>query len=138
MVSEEEGFFALQSMKTRVIVPFKEVVIGRFSTKLISELPDSPGKTIIEKDNDALACLLSNADESKGFVSLGQSKTVSREHVKIAWNPDTSQWELICLGKNGISVDKEQIDSSSPPLPLESKAAIRIGAVFLFFLLPKD
>ncbi|CEO96733.1 unnamed protein product (mitochondrion) [Plasmodiophora brassicae] len=71
-------------------------------------------------------------------VVLGDNKNISRCHARIAWNPDTSSFELTCLSKNGVFVDGQLSGPSNPPVPLHSRTLIQIGPRLIYFLLPKS
>ena len=46
------------------------------------------------------------ADESLGpHMGTCHSKSVSRRHLTISWDPDRDQWQLYVDSKNGVVVD---------------------------------
>jgi hypothetical protein len=54
-------------------------------------------------------------------VHLGSSKMISRRHVQIEYNYEKKQWELCCLGKNPVIIDRKVFEPGSPKIPLKSK-----------------
>jgi len=69
-------------------------------------------------------------------VDLGASKVVSRVHAKVEYNFVNRNFELTCLGKNGVFIDGRYYGKDSPPILLESKSLIQIGEKWFYFLLP--
>lgn len=70
-------------------------------------------------------------------VVLGDNMNISRQHAKIVFNFDTKNFELIVLGKNGVTVEDVLYTPESPPQPLRSQDLLVIGDKKLHFLLPK-
>eukprot|EP00742_Colponemidia_sp_Colp-10_P008349 GILJ01009040.1.p1 GENE.GILJ01009040.1~~GILJ01009040.1.p1 ORF type:complete len:266 (+),score=31.33 GILJ01009040.1:44-799(+) len=73
---------------------------------------------------------------TESYCSLGPSKSISREHCKITYNMDSKKFELICLGKNGVTVDRVLYTRECAPVELKSQDPILIGDVKFYFLLP--
>jgi hypothetical protein len=61
------------------------------------------------------------------FPSQGDNQGISRQHARIAWNPDAAAWELSVQGKNGVAVDGAQVAAGAEPVRLRSGAALVIG-----------
>lgn len=78
--------------------------------------------------------------DKPGHFEMGDGKSISRQHAELKWDPTNRRWSLICLGKNGLTVNGKAHtpDTCSPekPLPLANKDRIEIGEVDFFFLLP--
>lgn len=70
-------------------------------------------------------------------IELGHYRNISRKHAKISFNFTTKQFEILCMGKNGIKVDNKNYTSKSPPIPLIRGSEVQIGDSFFIFLLPK-
>ena len=62
-------------------------------------------------------------------------KSISRKHVKIAFNFEKHLFEIIVLGRNGAFVDEEWYPEGDVQ-PLRSGSLIQIGGVGIRFLLP--
>ncbi|KAL8898719.1 MAG: hypothetical protein Q9207_006559 [Kuettlingeria erythrocarpa] len=62
-------------------------------------------------------------------------KSISRKHVKIAFNFEKHLFEVIVLGRNGAFVDEEWYPEGDVQ-PLRSGSLIQIGGVGIRFLLP--
>lgn len=45
----------------------------------------------------------SNGEE--GHIFIGDSKLISRRHIKLHYNDENKRWELYLLGKNGLLID---------------------------------
>ena len=71
-------------------------------------------------------------------IQIGTSKSISREHAVIDWNPDNGSFEIKCLGKNGITVNQMLYKPDNIPAPLKQHSAIKIGDSRFYFLLPKE
>jgi hypothetical protein len=74
--------------------------------------------------------------EDEVDVDLGRSKLISRQHVRIEYNFQRRQFELKCLGKNGIYVDGRFYTKDHESIMLETKTLIQIGEKCFYFLLP--
>lgn len=71
-------------------------------------------------------------------VSLGDVKSVSRQHARIFYDFDKKGFFLLVLGKNGVMVDNIPYGPQAEPIRLRSQSRIQIGSdVSLHFLLPK-
>lgn len=49
---------------------------------------------------------LGRGDTTEEHISIGESKKISRIHALIYWEPDLLAFNLRCIGKNPIIVDK--------------------------------
>ncbi|KAL8809605.1 MAG: hypothetical protein Q9200_003277 [Gallowayella weberi] len=67
---------------------------------------------------------------------LTSHKSISRKHVKIAFNFEKNLFELMVLGRNGAFVDEEW-HAAGETQPLRSGSLIQIGGVGIRFLLPE-
>jgi hypothetical protein len=71
-------------------------------------------------------------------VVLGQDNmNVSRAHATIRWNFESRCFELLVMGKNGVTVRGALVTPASAPFPLRSQDVLQLGAFNLTFLLPK-
>ncbi|KAI9206646.1 uncharacterized protein BJ171DRAFT_579622 [Polychytrium aggregatum] len=76
-------------------------------------------------------------------IDLGPHKAISRRHAMLQYNFDEQRFDLIVLGKNGISVDNRLVLPSMGPFPLKHRAVLAFGSFSATFLLctvdnPKD
>lgn len=83
-----------------------------------------------------LPCCLGRAlSKDGGSIVVDVNDTLlSRQHVQIEWSQN-SGWKLVCLSKNGCTVDKKRIEKDGTA-PLLNGSAIRIGNARLYFTLP--
>ena len=76
------------------------------------------------------------ADESLGtFLGASHSKSVSRRHLTISWDPDRDQWQLYVDSKNGVVVDA-QFWEQGKTVDLFHRSAIKFGPCACYFVLP--
>lgn len=75
--------------------------------------------------------------KKKVNIELGHYRNISRKHAKISYNFTTKQFEILCLGKNGMKVDNKYYTSKSTAVPLHHGSEVQIGDSFFIFLLPK-
>ena len=69
----------------------------------------------------------SDAASPPNFIHLSDKMSLSRKHACIAWNEASDCWEIRCLSKNGISVDRRALKPEDGPTSLHHRSAIRIG-----------
>ena len=87
---------------------------------LITELPCSLGRA--------------SAIGGSSIVIDCNDVLLSRQHVEIKWSQEVG-WLLICLSKNGCTVDKKRYGKAAE-IALRNGSAIRIGNARLYFTLP--
>ena len=75
---------------------------------------------------------------AENFFEISVDKSISRRHMQISWNSYKAQWELTCLGKNGITMTN--ISKGSPYMlekgetkTLVGPTPLRIGTKDIFF-----
>ena len=105
-------------------------LVGRVGTE--SEDDASKREFLVK----ALPCYLGRAlSKESGCIVVDSTDTLlSRQHVQIAWTPKNG-WKLVCLSKNGCTVDKKRYEKDGTA-PLFNGSAIRIGNARLYFTLP--
>ena len=83
-----------------------------------------------------LPCTLGRAQIGEGgsIVIDCNDVLLSRQHVQITWSQEVG-WLLICLSKNGCTVDKKRYGRAAE-INLKNGSAIRIGNARLYFTLP--
>lgn len=69
-------------------------------------------------------------DESAGDISLSKSKSVSRHHATLL--VQDGRIEILCVGKNGLTVNGEQIEAGKQ-CALTPGAAVKIGCHCFYF-----
>lgn len=77
---------------------------------------------------------LSDNSDGASIVINGKDTLLSRQHVKIQWDPNNG-WQLLVLSKNGCTVDKTKY-TKDDTVNLHDGSAIRIGHSHLYFTLP--
>ncbi|KAK9805125.1 hypothetical protein WJX72_000415 [[Myrmecia] bisecta] len=70
-------------------------------------------------------------------VVLGDNMNISRKHAGIVYNFEKGVFELVVLGKNGVTVSGTLYTPSSPPLALRTRDLIQMGDRSFHFLLPR-
>ncbi|KAG2499551.1 hypothetical protein HYH03_002496 [Edaphochlamys debaryana] len=85
-----------------------------------------------------------NSKNSTLDLALGESTTLSRQHATIRYNFDTKCFELVVLGKNGVTVESAGTGAShlytpdSRPTQLNSRDLLIMGEKRFHFLLPRS
>ncbi|KAG7739360.1 hypothetical protein KL932_003454 [Ogataea haglerorum] len=93
-------------------------------------------KVLIGRNTDSHGA---DRHEDKVDIDLGPSKVVSRKHASISYNLEERRWELVILGRNGLKIDAQRINSTSNgsgPIFLNSGNIIDIGGTQMMFILP--
>ena len=105
-------------------------LVGRVGTE--SEDDASKREFLVK----ALPCYLGRAlSKESGCIVVDSTDTLlSRQHVQIAWTPKNG-WKLVCLSKNGCTVDKKKYEKDGVA-SLVNGSAIRLGNARLYFTLP--
>ncbi|CAG9316392.1 unnamed protein product [Blepharisma stoltei] len=85
-----------------------------------------------------LKVTLGRKQSGKGVLHIGDHKKISKEHAEISWSQEKRKFQIKCLSKNSLRVNKRKVDLESPPVDLENKDAIRIANTCFYFLLPID
>lgn len=81
---------------------------------------------------------LGRAKDVKGHIHLSDDPKISKTHASIDWNPIERCFFIRCIGRNSLIINQERMRAEDPPVKLESRAAIRIGSVEFYFLLPSS
>ena len=69
-------------------------------------------------------------------VSINSADTtLSRHHAELSWNASEGVFQIKCLSKNGMVVDRRKV-ASGQIATLKQHSAIRLGASRLYFQLP--
>lgn len=76
-------------------------------------------------------------DDTTVHVDLGPSKTISRTHAEILFDPDTESWNILVHGRNGIKVNNKMLKRGSST-SLVSGEVIEIDGVEMMFVLPQE
>ena len=108
MSDSEEGFLKIVGKDTTTIVRVTHGVMGRASK---------------------------NPDDN--HISLGEGKNISRKHVDLRWNSASKQWEIQCLGKNGMKLDGLQLSDGSGWNVITHKSKMEIGGLLFFVVMPE-
>ncbi|KAH3663703.1 hypothetical protein OGAPHI_005104 [Ogataea philodendri] len=93
-------------------------------------------KVLIGRNTDSHA---TDRPEDLVDIDLGPSKVVSRKHASISYNLEERRWELVILGRNGLKIDAQRINSTSNgsgPVFLNSGNIVDIGGTQMMFILP--
>jgi pSer/pThr/pTyr-binding forkhead associated (FHA) protein len=86
-----------------------------------------------------LPCILGRAildDGNHSIVVDPDDTLLSRQHVQISWT-QASGWSLLCLSKNGCTVNKQKYGKSDVA-SLSNGSPIRIGNARFYFTLPVE
>lgn len=79
---------------------------------------------------------LGRAKDMNSHIHLSEDPKISKTHASIDWSPSDRCFFIKCIGRNSLLVNQIRIKAEDPPTKLTSKAAIRIGSVEFYFLLP--
>ncbi|GAB5369662.1 hypothetical protein AAMO2058_001424400 [Amorphochlora amoebiformis] len=81
-----------------------------------------------------------SADAPVPVLSIGQDPGISDPHLDLNYNFHLRQFELLCIGIEGVCVNGKPFRSGDPPIPLKSQDMISIpGTSCEFsFLLPRQ
>jgi hypothetical protein len=74
---------------------------------------------------------------NKNLITLGESKLLSRNHFTILFNSNLLSWQLILIGRNGVTIDNIHYKIADQPitvsLPSHRSVAIKLGEIKLWF-----
>lgn len=96
---------------------------------------DSPKTPAASNEGEELPA--APTEPSRIHIDLGPSKLVSRLHAEIFFDSDTSRWNIIVNGRNGVKID-DQILRRGQETKLSSGRVIEIGGVEMMFVLPEN
>lgn len=85
-----------------------------------------------------LKVTLGRKAETKGCIHIGDHKKISKEHAEIFWNAEKQKFQIRCLSKNSIRVNRKKLDMNAPAVDLDTKTPIRIAQTCFYFLLPSE
>lgn len=75
--------------------------------------------------------------EGEPDVDLGRSKSISRKHATIKYNPRMEAFFIEPHGKNGINVDLTFYERGSGPVRLNNWSRVQIANIGFWFILPQ-
>ncbi|CAM9967338.1 unnamed protein product, partial [Choristocarpus tenellus] len=78
----------------------------------------------------------SSSVDDPSFISLGDSKALSRVHATIDWVPSEQVYKIKCHGKNGMIVAGKWRGPFGEEM-LQSRTPIKMGPCMMYFLLPE-
>ncbi|KKY17534.1 putative forkhead domain-containing protein [Phaeomoniella chlamydospora] len=96
--------------------------------------PVDPKALLPSPDQNPLIPIHPTAGQD-GAEEIAAHKSISRRHVRIAWNFQQNYFELIILGRNGAFLNGRW-HAQGVALPLDHGAQIQIGGVEVKFKLP--
>jgi hypothetical protein len=79
----------------------------------------------------------STAKDDEVQIDLGPSKTISRQHAAIYFDPKDEQWLFKVRGRNGAKVDLDTMKSGTVRV-LRSGEVIEIAGIEMMFVLPAE
>lgn len=81
----------------------------------------------------------SNSKESEEpTIKVGNSKLISRNHLKFSFNPTLGVWEVLVVGKNGVTIDGINYKPNTSSDAIVIKLCIKYGFIienFIFSLI---
>ncbi|CAN0271035.1 unnamed protein product, partial [Ascophyllum nodosum] len=106
--------------------------------KLWGQLDTSPFHCYVTSLPSTLgrASAATESASKEGFINLGRSKALSREHATISWIPAQKTYQITCLSKNGMVV-AGKYHAKGGVERLESRTPIKLGPASMYFLLPE-
>lgn len=128
MTKTSEGFAKLKGYDSEFFIQKLSVVLGRSLKKKKLAVAAATKQAQDSKDKDAVAV----------DIQVGDVKNVSRKHAIIAYNFQNKNYEMICLGKNGVTINGVFYGADEKrKLSLQHGAEIKMGDAFFVFLLPQ-
>ncbi|OBT99874.1 transcription factor [Pseudogymnoascus verrucosus] len=113
--------------------------IGRPPEGYIAPLQDenAPTTPAVSNEGDGMELPAAPTEPSRIHIDIGPNKLVSRLHAEIYFDSQTSQWNVIVNGRNGIKVNDQQVRRGHV-MKLQSGAVIEVAGVEMMFVLPTD
>lgn len=71
--------------------------------------------------------------EEEQKIVFGDSQKVSRQHLKIFWDDNASEWKVQSLSKNKIYINKNVLKKEDPPMTLRDCSAIKFDKYHFYF-----
>jgi len=75
-------------------------------------------------------------------IGLGDSNKLSRHHAQIRYDKANAVFQLVCLGKNGLTATQHDqtvvMTPETSPVILQNRALIQMGDAIFCFLLPSE
>ena len=97
-----------------------------------------PTLTMGRAQSQAKQFCLGDKDTFPVDFHLSSADSLSRNHLRIDYNGRKNRWEMSCMGKSGVTVDKRRYESFCPPIPLHSGSVITVANATFSFYLPPD
>jgi hypothetical protein len=109
------------------------IAFAKLQGRCITDLAEdsAAGEDFVAFVTSLPAKLGRKVDESAGDISLSKSKSVSRHHATLLMQD--GRIEILCVGKNGLTVNGEQIEVGKQ-CALTPGAAVKIGCYCFYFL----
>jgi len=132
MDMQQNGYAKLEGPKVSRVMQSVCLTLGRDSTASKRKTPDAADAA--DDDEDAQQ---REKRQDRHFFCIGQDSTISRRHVEIVYDFHKRRWALLCLGRNGVYVDKALVQQGDAPVTLRDKSRIEVpNAVPLVFSCP--
>lgn len=97
----------------------------------------APTTSAVSNEGDGMELPAAPTEPSRIHIDIGPSKLVSRLHAEVYFDSQTSQWNIIVNGRNGIKVN-EHLVRRGQTMKLRSGSVIEVAGVEMMFVLPAD
>jgi pSer/pThr/pTyr-binding forkhead associated (FHA) protein len=96
---------------------------------------NSPITSAVSNEGEGMELPVAPTEPSRIHIDIGPSKLVSRLHAEIYFDSETSQWNIIVNGRNGLKVNDQQVRRGQT-MKLHSGSVVEIAGVEMMFVLP--
>jgi hypothetical protein len=105
-------------------------LVGKFIDIDITSLPAVLGRQSKNKADDE-----ETSPDEPLFISLGNSKILSRKHAMVSWENGRG-YCIECFSKNGVSLNGHMIFPKDAKVPLPNRTRIEMAEIVFYVLHP--
>ena len=129
-VGQSDGAYAL--LQGSVFDKKDNVLLSAEVARVEAPILSVEGETVLGRTPAAEGA----AQPAKHFIHLTEKMSVSRKHAAISCGSHDGAWQIRCLSKNGITVDRRALKPEDGAVSLSHLSTIRIGPAYVYFTLP--
>lgn len=96
-----------------------------------------PTTSAISNEGEGMTLPAAPTEPSRIHIDVGPNKLVSRLHAEIYFESESSKWNIVVNGRNGIKVDDQAVRKGQV-CQLHSGSVIEVAGVEMMFVLPTD
>lgn len=71
---------------------------------------------------------------TSSFLPISNEKNISRQHVVLTYDTNTSRWSVQINGKNGAYINNRHVTPNDGKIVVHHKDRIKVGDVTMFFI----